>query len=30
MMLEKMKQDAVMKAKGGIMSIDEMIRPIGK
>jgi hypothetical protein len=30
MMLEQMKQDAVMKAKGGIMSIDEMIRPIGK
>ena len=30
MMLEKMKQDAVMKAKGGIMSIDEMIRPLGK
>jgi hypothetical protein len=30
MMLEKMKQDAVMKAGGGIMSINEMIKPIGK
>ena len=30
MLLEKMKQDAVMKAGGGIMDINEMIRPIGK
>ena len=30
MMLEQMKQDAVMKAGGGIMSINEMIKPIGK
>ena len=30
MLLEKMKQDAVMKAGGGIMSINEMIKPIGK
>ena len=30
MLLEQMKQDAVMKAGGGIMDINEMIRPIGK
>ena len=30
MLLEKLKQDAVMKADGGIMDINEMIRPIGK
>ena len=28
-LLEKLSQDAVMKAGGGMMSIDEMIRPIG-
>ncbi len=30
MLLEKMSQDATMKAGGGIMNINEMIRPIGK
>ena len=30
MLLEQMKQDATMKAGGGIMDINEMIRPIGK
>ena len=30
MLLERMKQDATMKAGGGIMDINEMIRPIGK
>ena len=29
-LLEQMSQDAVMKAGGGIMNINEMIRPIGK
>lgn len=28
-LLEKLSQDAVMKAGGGMMNIDEMIRPIG-
>jgi hypothetical protein len=28
-LLEQMSQDAVMKAGGGMMNIDEMIRPIG-
>ena len=30
MLLEQMKQDATMKAGGGIMNINQMIRPIGR